>query len=82
MRAADMFTAGAWLRVWAVWGERVTWYVCCQVVHDGSRVGNESIDLIYQFNPVIGQGFFSPFQARAAAAARYPSKRAVPTGQL
>lgn len=24
MRAADMFTAGAWLRVWAVWGERVT----------------------------------------------------------
>lgn len=34
------------------------------MTYDGSRVGNEDVDLIYLYNPVINQGFYPPFQVR------------------
>lgn len=77
MRAACMFRVR--VRAWVLgvgWGNssRIK-SVLCQVVHDGSRVGNESIDLVHQFCPTTGQGYYSPFQVRPALRPR-PQPRA------
>ena len=75
MSATVVYAAGT--RDWAIWERKRVLYMAYliiiklllrasagQVTHDGSRVGNEDVDLIYQYNPVINQGYFSPQQVR------------------
>ena len=44
-----------------------------QVMSDGSRVGNESIDLIYMYSPRANLGYHPPFQVPPRLAARTAS---------